>query len=176
MSKIKVATSWLDGCSGCHMSLLDIDEKLVELAEHIEMVYGPLVDGKELNEVVDLAIVEGAISNEDDLEKALKLRKNSKFLISLGDCAVTGNVPAMRNSFGNEPCFQKAYFETASMQQQIPNTGVPPLLTKAQPLHEKIKVDLFVQGCPPNAKAIWFVLSELLEGRVPDPTTLTRFG
>lgn len=176
MSKIKVATVWLDGCSGCHMSFLDLDERLIELAEHIEMVYSPVVDPKSLPEQVDLAIVEGAVSNEDDRQKALKMRAHSKYLISLGDCAVSGNVPSMRNPIGNERCFQRAYHELADMQAQDPATVVPPLLERALPVHEVVKVDLWLQGCPPPADAIYHVLTELLAGRTPDATAVSRFG
>ena len=91
--KITVATTWLDGCSGCHMSFLDLDQRLVEFAQKCEVVYSPLVDTKKLPAEVDLGILEGAVSNEDDLEKARMFRKHCKFLISLGDCAVCGNVP-----------------------------------------------------------------------------------
>ncbi len=174
--KIRVATAWLDGCSGCHMSFLDIDERILALAPLIEMVGGPLVDPKDFDGEADLAIVEGAVSNEDDLHKVTKLRAKSKFLIALGDCAVTGNVPSMRNPVGAPGCFDRAYRENVQHNPLNPTTGVPPLLEMAQPLHHYVKVDLFVQGCPPPADAIFFVLSELAAGRVPDPTAVTRFG
>ena len=174
--KIKVATTWLDGCSGCHMSFLDIDERLLELLEYINIVYGPLVDFKEVPKNIDLAIIEGAVSNEDDLKKVIKLRKNSRFLISLGDCAVSGNVPSMRNAYSLDELYARAYHENTDVQKQTPTDGVPPLLEHAEPLHAHIKVDMFIQGCPPPADAIYFVLCELIAGRVPDPTQVTRFG
>ncbi|HAI13352.1 MAG TPA: NADP oxidoreductase [Phycisphaerales bacterium] len=176
ITKIKVATIWIDGCSGCHMSFLDIDERILDLAPHIDMVYGPLVDLKEIPEGLDLVIVEGAVANEADLHHVLELRKKSKFMIALGDCAVSGNVPSMRNPIGQEACFERAYFENADTGQQIPTNGVPALLKNAIPVHQAVKVDLFIQGCPPPADAIFFVLSELVAGRVPDPTKVTRFG
>ena len=98
MSKIKLATVWLDGCSGCHMSLLDIDEALAVVARKADIVYGPLVDAQEFPEGVDVTLVEGAISNQDDLKKIQTIRRRSRMIVSLGDCAVTGNVPAMRNT------------------------------------------------------------------------------
>ncbi|MCC6581774.1 MAG: NADP oxidoreductase [Phycisphaeraceae bacterium] len=177
MNKIKVATVWLDGCSGCHMSLLDIDERILELAKHIEIVYSPIVDAKKLPEAgVDLGIIEGAIANEEDKHKAEMMRAKCKFLIALGDCAVTGNVPSMRNPFGIPAIFKRAYHENATVQQQDPKIGVPALLETTTPVHEVVKVDLYVPGCPPPADAIFFVLSELIAGRVPDPSKVTRFG
>lgn len=175
-AKLKVATMWLDGCSGCHMSLLDMDERLLEIAQHIDLVYSPLVDPKELPAEIDLAIVEGAVSSRDDLEKVRKLRAHSKFLLSLGDCAVTGNVPSMRNVYDLQPIFQRAYHETASLQPQDPHEGVPPLLERVQPVHAHVSVDLYVPGCPPPADAIYFVLSELIAGRKPQTSAVTRFG
>ena len=175
-SKITVATTWLDGCSGCHMSFLDIDERLLTLAEKIDVVYSPLVDAKELPESVDVGLLEGSVSNEEDLAKALEFRKHCKFLISLGDCAVAGNVPAMRNVYTLDAVFDRAYEENVDVHPVRPSEGVPRLLEIVRPIHAVVDVDLFVQGCPPPARAIWYVLSELLEGRIPDPTTVTRFG
>ena len=176
MSKARVATVWLDGCSGCHMSFLDMDERLLELAGKMELVYSPLVDPKEFPEGVDVTLVEGAVSNEDDLHKILKVRERTKILVSLGDCAVTSNVPSMRNPFGVEACYQRAYMENAHTNQQVPNQVIPPLLPKARPVHEIVKVDVFVTGCPPSADTIYYVVSELLAGRTPDPASKTRFG
>ena len=121
--KITVATTWLDGCSGCHMSFLDIDMRLVELAEKIEVVYSPLVDSKELPKSVDVGILEGSISNEEDLAKALEFRKHCKFLISLGDCAVAGNVPAMRNVFQLDAVYDRAYQENVDISPDPPHRG-----------------------------------------------------
>ena len=174
--KITVATGWLDGCSGCHMSFLDIDDRLLQLAEHVDFVYSPLVDAKKLPASVDVGILEGAVSSEEDLEKAREFRHHCRFLISLGDCAVSGNVPAMRNAFELEAVFDRAYRENVTLQPQIPTVQVPKLLHPVRPLHEVVRVDLFVQGCPPPADAIWFVLTELIAGRKPDPTQVTRFG
>lgn len=177
MSKVTVATVWLDGCSGCHMSFLDMDERLIELADKIEIVYSPIVDPKELPDQVDLGIIEGAVSNEDDLKKALKFRKSCTTLISLGDCAVNGNVPAMRNKFSIRECVDRAYHENVTTHPTDPDgEGVPPLLKNATPVHQVVPVEFFVQGCPPSADTIYYVLTELLAGRKPDPTTLTRFG
>lgn len=174
--KARVATVWLDGCSGCHMSFLDMDERLIELAEKVDMVWGPLADLKEFPHNVDVTLVEGAVSSEEDMHKILLIRERSKMVISLGDCAVTSNVPSMRNPFGVNAVMHRAYIENADLQPQIPNKVVPRLLDRARPVHECVKVDLFVPGCPPSADAIYFVLSELLAGRQPDLAGLLRFG
>lgn len=175
-ARIKVATTWLDGCSGCHMSFLDMDERLVDLAQKIEIVYGPLVDAKALPEGVDVGILEGSISSEEDLEKAKTFRQRCRLLVSLGDCAVNGNVPSMRNQFDLEAVMDRAYRENVTLQPQIPTRSVPALLETVKPIHGEVEVDVFVPGCPPSADAIWFVLSELIEGRLPDPSQVTRFG
>ncbi|NLX54120.1 MAG: NADP oxidoreductase [Planctomycetaceae bacterium] len=173
---ITVATAWLDGCSGCHMSFLDIDERLFTLAQKVDIIYSPLVDAKELPESVDVGILEGSVSSEEDLKKAQEFRRHCKFLISLGDCAVCGNIPGMRNLFPLDAVLHRAYHENVQKNPQIPNVGVPRLLPTVQPVHGVVEVDLFVQGCPPPADVIWHVLSELIQGRTPDPMTLTRFG
>ncbi|MBK1718017.1 NADP oxidoreductase [Thiocystis violacea] len=175
-TRITVATTWLDGCSGCHMSFLDMDERLIELARKIDIVYSPLVDSKELPETVDVGLLEGSISSVDDLEKARAFRRHCKILISLGDCAVNGNVPAMRNYFKLDDVMDRSYRENVTLQPQIPTRGVPALLTTVKPIHGEVAVDIFVPGCPPSADAIWYVLNELIEGRVPDPSSVTRFG
>jgi NAD-reducing hydrogenase small subunit len=175
-AKIKVATTWLDGCSGCHMSFLDMDERLVELVKHVDIVYSPLVDTKTLPDDVDVGILEGSISSDDDLEKAREFRKHCKILVSLGDCAINGNVPAMRNHFKLKDVVDRAYIETVDLQAQIPTRGVPALLSVVKPIHGVVPVDVFVPGCPPSADAIWYVLNELIAGRIPDPSAVTRFG
>lgn len=175
-SKITVATTWLDGCSGCHMSFLDMDERLIELVQQVDIVYSPLVDTKTLPDHVDVGILEGSISSEDDLEKARDFRKHCKILVSLGDCAVNGNVPAMRNHFKLADVVDRAYRDTVTVQPQTPTQGVPTLLSVVKPIHGVVGVDVFVPGCPPSADAIWYVLSELIAGRVPDPSAVTRFG
>jgi NAD-reducing hydrogenase small subunit len=175
-AKAKIATVWLDGCSGCHMSLLDMDERILQIAPLIEMVYSPTVDMKEFPSGVDVTLVEGAVSSNEDVHKLQKIRKNTKILISLGDCAVTANVPAMRNPFPREEILSRAYVENATVQQQIPKVNVPTLMPKVRPVHEVVKVDIFIPGCPPPADAIFYALSELLAGRMPDMAAKTRFG
>src|SRR5690554_4283859 len=115
-TKTRVATIWLDGCSGCHMSFLDMDERLLMLAEQIELVYSPLVDHKEYPQQVDVAIIEGAVATDEDIEKLHMVRSRTRVLIALGDCAVTGNVPSMRNSIPVADVLDRAYRENAHLQ------------------------------------------------------------
>jgi len=176
VSKPTLATVWLDGCSGCHMSFLDLDERLITVAEKADLVYSPLVDAKEFPNLVDITLVEGAVSSEDDLRKIKMVRERTRILVSLGDCAVTSNVPGMRNPFHNSDVYDRAYRENVTCDPGIPDQVVPPLLPYSRPVHEFVAVDVFVPGCPPSADVISFVLSELLEGRKPELSPRVRFG
>ena len=134
MSKARLATVWLDGCSGCHMSFLDMDERLIEVLQTGGPRLQPLgryegISGR----MCDVVLVEGAVSSEDDLEKILKIRKRTKILVSLGDCAVTSNVPSMRNRFKLEEVEHRAYVENAQCNQGVPRTVVPKLLPPLPP-------------------------------------------
>jgi NAD-reducing hydrogenase small subunit len=174
--KKRLATVWLDGCSGCHMSFLDMDERLIDVAGLADLVYSPLVDFKEFPDNVDVALVEGAVSSEEDLHKIKAIREKTKTLVSLGDCAVTANVPGMRNTFSTKSVYDRAYRENVTLNPLIPTQVVPALLPYSRPVHEVVKVDVFVPGCPPSAEVIYYVVTELLEGRHPDLTAKTRFG
>jgi len=176
MKKARLATVWLDGCAGCHMSLLDMDELILNVAKKADVVYSPLVDAQEFPKQVDVTVVEGAVSSQEDLEKIKKIRQRTKLLVSLGDCAVTGNVPAMRNSHPARKMLERIYIEGAQENRVVPMDGVPALLRHAVPLHEVVKVDLHVPGCPPGAKSIAYVLGELLEGRMPSLGSKVKFG
>lgn len=180
MNKIKLATVWLGGCSGCHMSFLDLDEWLIDLASQVDLVYSPLADIKEYPAKVDLVLVEGAVANEDNLTLIKQVRDRSKILVSFGDCAVTGNVTAMRNSLGDPQGFlQSCYQEADQIQKQIPHEPgiVPQLLELVLPVHKVVEVDVYLPGCPPNADHIRTALEMLLTGEVPHLTgELIRFG
>jgi NAD-reducing hydrogenase small subunit len=176
MTKVKLATVWLDGCSGCHMSLLDIDEALAAVARKADIVYGPLVDAQSFPVGVDVTLVEGAVSSQDDYEKIRTIRERSRLVVALGDCATTSNVPAMRNTVPVKKLLERAYIDGADEQKRVPGEVVPPLLRHAVPIHEVVKVDLHVPGCPPPAQAIFAVVSELMEGRRPDLGSKVKFG
>lgn len=152
------------------MSFLDMDERLIELASSIDIVYSPLVDNKTFPDHVDLTLVEGSVSTEDDLAKIKKIREHTRLLIAMGDCAVTGNVPSMRNPFGTERVLQHVYLKHA------PSTIVPTLLPRVVPVHQVVAVDAFLPGCPPSADVLYYALTELLAGRMPDVQDRTRFG
>ncbi len=164
--KVRLATVWLGGCSGCHMSFLDLDELLIDLAELVDLVYSPIADIKEFPEDVDVTLVEGAVANVDNLELALLIRERSKVVVSFGDCAVTGNVPSLRNSLQVDDLLTQVYREGPGA---VPRGGevdkiLPALLPKVVPLHHAIQVDAFIPGCPPDPPRIWAAVSALLKG------------
>ncbi len=164
--KVRLATAWLGGCSGCHMSFLDLDELLIDLADAVELVYSPIADVKVFPENVDVTLVEGAVANVDNLELALQIRARSKLVVSFGDCAVTGNVTSLRNKLGVDDLLTKVYAEGPG---SVPRGGeadeiLPRLLPKVLPLHQVVPVDAFIPGCPPDPDRIWAAVSALLQG------------
>jgi NAD-reducing hydrogenase small subunit len=184
--KLRFATVWLAGCSGCHMSFLDLDEWLFELAAAVEIVYSPVAsDIKVFPDGVDLCLVEGAVANADNLELALQLRARSKVVVSFGDCAVSANVPGLRNLWAGvaggsrQSVLDRGYVELADRGAQHPHAPgiVPELLERVLPLHEVIAVDHFLPGCPPSAERIRVFLEALLRGEpLPEGQAMLSFG
>ena len=171
-ARLRLATVWFGGCSGCHMSFLDLDEFLLELAGKAEVVFSPVMDVKEYPENVDLCLIEGAICNEDNLEQVREVRARTKVLVSFGDCAVTANVPAIRNQLGlgnAESVLQRAYVEGAQANPGVPKEPgiVPALLPRVMPVHEVVHVNYFLPGCPPPADRIKTFLAQVLDGQKP---------
>lgn len=179
MTKATLATVWLDGCSGCHMSLLDTDERLLDLLGRADLVYSPLVDAKVFPQLVDVTLVEGAVSTDEDLARIRNVRAHTTTLVAFGDCAVTTNVPGMRNPFGGtagQPLYQRAYVDNVTIAGPMPTVGLPRHLPRTLPVHKVVPVDVLLPGCPPSADLIYDTLTALLDGRAPDVARTARFG
>lgn len=171
MSKPKVASDWLCGCAGCHMSLLDIDERILQVVELVDLRAMPITDLKEPDEDgVTVGILEGGINNTYNEEVAKKMRERCKILVALGDCAVFGGVPAMRNFAGAEAALQRAYVDAESndAEGKIPSSPELAKMTRVRAVSEVVPVDLFIPGCPPDADVIFYALVELANGRIPE--------
>ena len=175
-NKVTIATAWLDGCSGCHMSVLDLDEALLTLAPRIRVVFGPLVDAQHYPAAVDLALVEGAVSNQDDWALITEIRAKTGMLVALGDCAVTSNVPSMRNTIPVSRLLERVYLQDTEGNRQLPNDGIPQLARNAVPLHQVVKVDAHIPGCPPSPAVIASVLTQVLDGRKVELPAMAKFG
>lgn len=171
-NKVTVASDWLAGCAGCHMSLLDIDERIVALVQVATLTSTPITDLKHPPESgVDVGILEGAVNNSSNEEVAKRMRARSRILIALGDCAVFGGVPAMRNCPGKDACLRRAYLETEStVDGKIPDDPELAVMQETRPLDQVVPVDIYLPGCPPPADAIFHVLTELVAGRMPKLT------
>jgi NAD-reducing hydrogenase small subunit len=170
MAKRRLATCSLAGCFGCHMSLLDIDERIIELVELVDLDKSPLNDKKEFDCVVDVGFVEGGCANEHDVHVLRQFREDCRILVAVGACAITGGVPAMRNLVGLRECLEEAYLKGPTIENRglIPNDeDLPLLLDRVYPAHEVVKIDYFLPGCPPSADTIWNGLRALLTGQEP---------
>jgi len=170
MAKPKIASDWLAACAGCHMSLLDIDERIVKITELVDIRATPITDFKEPDENgVDVGILTGAVNNTTNEEVAHRMRDRCHILVAMGDCAVFGGVVAMRNFFEIEDALRRAYVETESTDDegQVPTSPELGKPTPVRALKEVVDVDIFIPGCPPDAEAIFYALSELAQGRIP---------
>lgn len=166
--RIRVATTSLAGCFGCHMSLLDIDERLAPLMELIELDMSPLTDIKRCGPC-DLGLVEGGLCNAENVHKLREIRAQCKILVAVGACAINGGLPAQRNHLDIRECLQNVYLSGHGVERGfIPNDPELPLpLKQVHPLHDVVKVDYFLPGCPPSAETFWRFLTELIGGRTP---------
>lgn len=175
--RMSIGSIWLGGCSGCHMSFLDLDERLFQLLEHADIVFSPLTDRRALPDALDILLVEGAVALTGDRDMLQSLRSRTSTVIAFGDCAVIGNVTAMRNSIGRDAMLRHTYGNDGPSMGRDPAHHLPALLDEVLPLHRVIDIDVFLPGCPPPADLIWYALHELLEGRQPviDNTRL-RYG
>ncbi len=167
MKKKVIATTSLAGCFGCHMSILDIDERILDLIELVEFNKSPIDDIKKFTKRVDIGIIEGGVCNSDNFEVLRYFRENCDILVSLGECALMGGLPAMRNGIPIEECLQEAYLDGITVQENkekiLPNNEeLPILLDKVYPCHEIVKIDYFLPGCPPRADLIWNALYALI--------------
>jgi NAD-reducing hydrogenase small subunit len=166
--KLRIATTSLAGCFGCHMSFLDIDERLFDLLPLVEFDRTPLTDIKHCGPC-DIGLVEGGVCNAENVHVLREFRANCKILVALGACAVTGGLPAQRNHLDLGACLNEVYLTgQGTGHGLIPNDPELPLpLDKVHPIHEVVKVDYYIPGCPPSADAIWSVLLDLANGREP---------
>lgn len=166
MAKATLATTSLCGCFGCHMSLLDIDDRILQLVDLVEFDRSPVNDIKKIEGEVDIGLVEGGCSNRDNVEVLREFRKHCRTLVSVGDCAINGGIPAMRNLVPLGECLEEAFLGGPSVVNpsgKIPDDEeIPLLLDKVYPCHEVVKVDYFLPGCPPSADALWQALTALL--------------
>ena len=176
MTKLKLATLWFDGCSGCHMSFLDMDERLIELNELVEVVYSPLVDQHTFPDDVDITLIEGAVGTVEDRENLEMIRSRTKTLVAFGDCAVTANVPGMRNAYKVEEVLDQVYIQQSDLNPSIPDQVIPKLEKRAVPLHQVVTVDHFIPGCPPHADVIYKTLMGLIKGEKVNISHDTHFG
>jgi NAD-reducing hydrogenase small subunit len=169
MHKPKLATTSLAGCFGCHMSILDIDERILDLIELVDFDKSPIDDKKQFTGEVDIGIIEGGCCNEENIHVLHAFRNHCKILISLGDCATMGGIPAMRNTVPLKECLDEAYLNGPTVYNPsgiIPNDPeIPLLLNRVFPCHEVVKIDYFLPGCPPSAETIWQALTALLTNK-----------
>jgi NAD-reducing hydrogenase small subunit len=180
MSKPRIATTSLCGCFGCHMSLLDIDERILHLAELVDFDRSPIDDFKDFQARCAVGLIEGGCANADNVEVLRSFRRHCDVLVSVGDCATMGGIPALRNTVPLEDCLREAYVDGPSVRNpsgRIPDDPeIPLLLDQVVPAHEVVHIDHHLPGCPPSAETLWRALCALLSGQSPDlPYELIKY-
>jgi len=182
MNKKIIATTSLAGCFGCHMSILDIDARIIDLIELVEFNKSPINDIKRFTKKCDIGLIEGGCCNSENIHVLRDFRKNCAVLVSVGECAIMGGLPALRNNIPIEECLREAYLEGPTVKEGnpkklLPSDGeLPMILDKVYPCHEVVKIDYFLPGCPPCADLIWNALTALVTGSVPDlPYEVVKF-
>ncbi len=178
MSKPVVATASLAGCFGCHMSLLDIDDRILKLIELVDFNKSPIDDIKTFTRECDIGLIEGGCCNSENVENLRDFRKNCKILISVGECAIMGGLPAMRNGISVKECLEEAYLNSPTVDDNIIpcDEELPMILDRVYPCHDIVKIDYYLPGCPPRADLIWEALVALVEGRELDlPYEVVKF-
>ncbi len=170
--KIRVATCSLAGCFGCHMSFLDLDERLIDLLDYVEFDRSPLDDLKTFTQDCDVGLIEGGVCNTENIETLKTFRERCKVIIAVGACAISGGVPALRNPIDVRELLEEAYVNAMGVDNgRIPtDPELPHILEDVSPIHEVVKVDFFLPGCPPSPEAFWRVLNSVIEGRQPELT------
>jgi len=174
-SKVRMATTSLAGCFGCHTSFLDIDERVLSLLDYVEFDRSPLTDIKHCN-ACDIGIIEGGVCNAENVGVLREFRRNCTVLVAIGACAISGGLPAQRNHFHLRECLESVYVKEG-MPNEIPDdVELPLLLEQVHPIHEVVNVDYAIPGCPPSGDTIWSVLSQLIHGHTPrTPSHIIRY-
>ena len=180
MARPKIATTSLCGCFGCHMSLLDLDESLLELVARVDFDRSPIDDLKSFTGPVDIGLVEGGCCNEENVKVLRDFRAHCRLLVSVGDCAISGGVPALRNRVPLDECLREAFVDGPTVENpsgRMPDDAeLPRLLDRVCPNHEVVHVDGYLPGCPPAPEAIRQAILALLEGRTPElPYELVKY-
>lgn len=180
MEKPKIATTSLAGCFGCHMSLLDIDDKILQLVDLVQFDKSPVDDIKEFTGRCLVGLVEGGCANEENVRVLQDFRKHCDILISVGDCAISGGIPAMRNGIPLKECLEEAYLNGPTVynpSRTVPNDKELPLcLNQVYPCHEVVKMDYHLPGCPPSSETLWAALVALLTNKPLDlPYELIKY-
>ncbi len=180
MAKPKVATTSLAGCFGCHMSLLDIDDRILKLVELVDFDKSPIDDIKEFTGRCAIGLIEGGCCNEENVKVLQDFRRHCDILILVGDCAINGGIPALRNNIPLQECFDEAYVNGPTVYNpsgQVPNDpDIPLLLNRVYPCQEVVKVDYYLPGCPPPADTLWEALVALLSDKpVELPYSLIKY-